>query len=410
METIDTYLKNLTGKDEYKAKEAAKYLIENSDIDLFRLLVEKTDYLFDFVRNNVEKRINKAINKNNYRNVLNFFSIYSSYYDDLFADILAEHANEDLTDEIFELLNNGNIAQKTYAAKYFYYIPDTIAIELLTKYAFSEDENLSFNSAEALGVMQDDISYDIALGMLQSEDDFEKLAAVKFFCAYGQNYPIDEIFKAMNSSKMPENIAGQIPYMVSLLNLIETDSTKENALLACDYIISGLGEILPLSDIFQMELYDIVQKLININNTDNNYSGLISVLLLKMYSKFVLFTENEEYSFDETKEVKNEIQTIYNLLAKLSKEFWDLQKEYILSELNKNNKRIIMALFVIREFSIVKSVDAIKNIIENSEDEVVLCEALTTLNSLKCLKQEDISIVMTKIHNPNVKAIIDNLI
>ena len=35
-----------------------------------------------------------------------------------------------------------------------------------------------------------------------SDDDFEKLKAVKFFNAYGQKFPFPEIFKAMNESDM----------------------------------------------------------------------------------------------------------------------------------------------------------------------------------------------------------------
>ena len=245
MSDIDLYLKNLTGKDEIKAMAAARYLIDCADIKLFQKLIDKMDYLFDFVKENVFNRINKAVNKNNFKNIISFFSVYSSYYDDLFALILAKHADENLTDEIFDLLEKGTIEQKTYAAKYFYYIPDTIALEPLGRYAFLDDENLSYNSAETLGQMQDDISYDIALSLLQSDDDFEKLKAVKFFTAYRRNYPLKEIFEAMKQSKMPENIAGQIPYAESMMRLLESEQTKDSTLTALSYIISGFGEILP---------------------------------------------------------------------------------------------------------------------------------------------------------------------
>ena len=45
METKENYLKALTGKDENKAEAAALYLVDNSDVELFRMLVEKSDYL-----------------------------------------------------------------------------------------------------------------------------------------------------------------------------------------------------------------------------------------------------------------------------------------------------------------------------------------------------------------------------
>ena len=101
MENLDIWLKDITGKDESRALNAAQYLIDNADIKLFAKLADKTDYLFDFVRNNVFNRINKSVNKSNFKNIIKLFSIYSPYYDDLFALILAKHADEDLTDEIF---------------------------------------------------------------------------------------------------------------------------------------------------------------------------------------------------------------------------------------------------------------------------------------------------------------------
>lgn len=410
MENLDIWLKDITGKDESRALNAAQYLIDNADIKLFAKLADKTDYLFDFVRNNVFNRINKSVNKSNFKNIIKLFSIYSPYYDDLFALILAKHADEDLTDEIFDLLEKGSIEQKTYAAKYFYYIPDTIALESLGKYAFSSDENLSYNAAETLGQMQDDISYDIALSLLQSDDDFEKLKAVKFFTAYHRNYPLKEIFTAMKQSKMPENIAGQIPYAESILKLLEVEQTKDDALTAFGYIISGLGEILPISDIFQFELFDLAEYLIDINKQENVFAGKISVLLLKMYSKFLLFTDNQEYVFDETQDVKYEVNAVYKLLKSQNEAFWNSQKKFVISELDKDKERKLQALSVISEFSVNSAYDLLKDIINRDNDEIILYETLSALKSLNKLTSEDIAVVIPKIHNPNIKAIIENLV
>ena len=51
----------ICAKDEYKAKEASKILINNADLTQFCLLCEKMDYLFDFIRENVYKRLSCAI-------------------------------------------------------------------------------------------------------------------------------------------------------------------------------------------------------------------------------------------------------------------------------------------------------------------------------------------------------------
>lgn len=404
MENLDLYLKNLTGKDENKAQNVANYLVNHADLELFKMLVIKTDYLFDFVRNNVEKRIEKAVSKDNFMNIINFFEIYSTYYDDLFASILAKHANEDVTDEIFELLEKGTDAQKTYAAKYFYYIPDTVALELLLKYAFSENEYLSYNSAQALGQMQDDVSYSEALGYLNSDDDFEKLAAVKFFVAYAKNPPIKEIINSLKISKMPENIAGQIPYMISLLSLLKSNF-KEDSLIILDYILSGLGEILPLSDIFQFELYDVLDYLIN---EYNSFDSKVSEVLLSAYSKFQLFNENQEYVFDEDKDTKNEVSAIWSLLNSLKDEFWNEQKQNVINELTCSDDRILAVLRVIDEFSLINSVDKLK-ILLNSSNEIIISEVLSLLYKFNSIENIDISAVESKIQNPNIKAIINNL-
>ena len=407
MENIELYLKNLTGKDEQKAQEAACFLVDNISIDLFKALVEKTDFLFDFVRNNVAKRITKAVNKDNCLNLIKFFDVYSSYYDDLFASILAKHANQDVTDEIFELLDKGNNSQKAYAAKYFSFIPDTVAIELLSKYAFSDDEALSYNCAEALGQMNDDISFDIALSNLNSEDDFEQLKAVKFFVAYGRDYPFNEIFIALKKSKMPENIAGQIPYMVSVCELLNSNQV-ENALVVLDNILSGLGEILPLSDIFQFELFEALEFLMKRNKQENSLSGKIAEILLKALAKFKLFTENPEYIFDEDKDTKYEISSIYKLMQTYGSEFWNKQKMFMLAELESSDDRVLEALSIVVEFNLTEAADNIKKLLER-ESEIVVCEALSTLKQIGCLDGVDISAVSSKIKNDNIKAVIENL-
>ena len=407
MENIELYLKNLTGKDEQKAQEAACFLVDNISIDLFKALVEKTDFLFDFVRNNVAKRITKAVNKDNCLNLIKFFDVYSSYYDDLFASILAKHANQDVTDEIFELLDKGNNSQKAYAAKYFSFIPDTVAIELLSKYAFSDDEALSYNCAEALGQMNDDISFGIALSNLNSEDDFEQLKAVKFFVAYGRDYPFNEIFIALKKSKMPENIAGQIPYMVSVCELLNSNQL-ENALVVLDNILSGLGEILPLSDIFQFELFEALEFLMKRNKQENSLSGKIAEILLKALAKFKLFTENPEYIFDEDKDTKYEISSIYKLMQTYGSEFWNKQKMFMLAELESSDDRVLEALSIVVEFNLTEAADNIKKLLER-ESEIVVCEALSTLKQIGCLDGVDISAVSSKIKNDNIKAVIENL-
>lgn len=407
MNDLELYLKDLTSKDKNKAQEAASYLVNSGDIELFKMLVDKSDFLFDFIRNNISKYIELAVSKENYWNILKFFDIYSVYYDDLFASILSKHANQNLTEEIFKMLEKGTESQKIYAAKYFAYIPDTVALELLSKYAFSDNELLSYNSAEALGQMQDDISFDIALNTLVSDDDFEKLKAVKFFNAYGRNYPFDAIFKAMKTSKMPENIAGQIPYMDSLLNLLSSEYMSDT-LLVIDNILSGFGEILPLSDIFQFELFEVLEFLINNNKSENVNSSKIAEILLSAYSKFSMFCENQEYIYDEDKNTKYEIFSVLKLLQSQGDDFWKQQKRFVLNELKKSKDSILAVLPVIIEYNLKEAIPDLILLLD-SNDEIILCEVLTALNSLNAVDRIDFDKIISEIKNPNIKAIIENI-
>ena len=50
-------LKKLTGKNPKDFESVAYNLINNSDVELFKELVEKEDFLFDFVKKNVSNII-----------------------------------------------------------------------------------------------------------------------------------------------------------------------------------------------------------------------------------------------------------------------------------------------------------------------------------------------------------------
>ena len=114
--------KKLTGKNPRDYEYAAKYIMDNSDEKLFAELVDKDSFLFDFVKQNVAERLEKATNINNWKTVLKFLKYYSPSYEDFIVSTLAKYADEDLTDKMLELLENGTDNEKTYAAKFFSYI------------------------------------------------------------------------------------------------------------------------------------------------------------------------------------------------------------------------------------------------------------------------------------------------
>lgn len=404
---IDIEVKNLTSKDEKAAQKSAQFLLNSGNIEMFNALLKKSEFLFDFVKQNVNKRLTKALTETNYKNLFKFLDNYSPDYEDFIASSFAKYANEDLTDEILELLQNGTKSQKTYAAKYFSYIPDTIAADNLLEYAFSDNEPLAFNAAQALGKMENKESYEKALSMLKDDDDFKKLDAVKFLVAYGNRDAVLPILESLSTSSMPENIAGELPFLEPLLEIMKTK--PKGIVLPCIHnILSGLTEILPLSQVFDFELYDVLAFLIEKNKTEKD--SHIAVILLKALVQFSTICEIESYTFDEDKNTKQELNAIYELLKNQPESFWNEQKNLILKELELEKSRILPALQIISELKLTEACKNLKKLL-NSNDEIILCETISAIKSIGKLDENEISKdeVLNKIHSENIKAIILNM-
>lgn len=382
-------LKKLTGKNKNDYEAVAKHLVDDCDVELFKELVDNDDFLFDFVKNNVAQRLENAVNQNNYQNLVEFLKYYSQSYEDVIIDSLVKYADEDLTDLMLDKFENGCDNEKTYAAKYFAKIQDPLAYEFLRLNSYSDNEFLAQNCAMTLGAWHDEKSFDEAIEKLQNTDDFEKLSAVKFLTAYGDKKAVPKLFEAMKTSTMAENIAGEIPYLVSLYELIKTD--YENALLAIIYITNALGEILPLSVVFDFEFFEVFEELIN-----NHDDSKVAITLLNARDKFDTLTENDEYLYDEDKNTKNEIFDIKKLLNSAKKK--DLEK-YINDELKEDSPFVFTALdFATDEL-------AIRELLKSNNQTLILKTA-EVLKSLGNFDETARTVALLKVTDINIKAII----
>ena len=390
----------ICSKNDNKAKEAAKVLISSTDFTEFKALCEKMDYLFDFVRENVYKRLSFAINKDNFKNILKFFDYYSPYFDDFFSSILAKYANEDLTDEILEILSGGNDSQKAYAASYFARIPDSVATDDLKVNLNTDFDPLFVNCATALGKITDNESYEKYISDLKSDDDFVKLKAVKFLTAYGDKNAVDDLVLAMKNSAMSENIAGEITALISPLELLTVDFYK--GILYINNLINGLGEILPLENMFEYEIYEIADFLIN--NSQKPESALI---LFSLKNKFDTITQNEEYTFDLDKDTKNEVFEIKKLLYSKSNDFWSREKSLLNSLIKDDNPLLHTVFEIIKENEFKDFMQKLTALLK-SEDETIKYEALVTIKALGELPKLDKSGIEFK--NPNLKAAFEQML
>lgn len=395
-------VKKLTGKNPADFEFAAAQIINNADVDTFSALVEQSDFLFDFIKKNVNQRLANALNKGNFKNLMSFLSVYSHDYEEFIVSSLAKFANEDLTDEMLELFENGTDEQKAYCAKYFSRINDTLALDSLKKYAFSDFDALAMNSAEALRAMQDKDSYNLAIEKLKSDDEFEQISAVRFLSAYRDENCLAALFEAMKKSSMPENIASEIPYIKSFIELLDTEF-KNDTILAINHIISGIGEIVMLGQLFDFQLFEVLQKIIAMPA-----NGATATTLLNAKLKFEQLTENEEYIFDEDKQTKQEVFEIKNLLNHEPETFWDSQKELFTSELSEKSDFVFSALELVQELNFTQAFGKLKELLL-SNNQTILLKAVEVIKHLGKLNEINKDNVLTKISDENIKVIIQSL-
>ena len=303
-------IKKLTGKNPSEYEVVARNLVNNSDVELFAKLVKQDDFLFDFIKNNVAKRIQNACNKDNYQNLLNFFEYYSPSYDTMIATVLHTFGRDDVFNKITEFFLKGSNSQKAYAVKFFTFVPD-LAKELLPQIraaAKSEFEPLAINSIELLSILKDDVLKLEAIKNLDCEDEFVQYDAVKFLVNYQAKDALNKIIEVMKKSSLSENIASEIPYLISLDELIENDLDM-GCLVLC-YIINAIPDIISPAAICDYGLIDIFEKLPLVSSS--------ATLLRVAKEKFDELLSNDEYLFDCDKNTKDEVQRIHEYLKKIN--------------------------------------------------------------------------------------------
>ncbi len=383
-------LKKLTGKNPKDFEPVAYNLINQPDVELFKELVEKDDYLYDFIKLNVSKCLSNVCNAGNYKNLLKLLCAYSPYYEDFIVSKLVEFADEDLTDEILEIFENGSEDEKCYCAKYFSYILDPLALELLNKYAKSENYNLSSNCIKALSNFNDRTLYNQALEGLKSEDDFESLESVRFLVSYGDKSALQEIIETAKKSSMAENIASELLYLCNLDELIKND--RDTGLYILNLIVHGLGETVALSQLYDFSVYDVFEKLIK------NIDSKSSVVLLNAKDKFDTLTENDEYLFDESKDVKDDVYAIKDLLKNLPQNITDLIQSELKSE----------SLFVMTAIDFTSDLSKLRQLL-NCNNQTVVLKVIERLKSLGALRQSDKDTALANIREKHIENIINAL-
>ncbi|MEI7473811.1 MAG: hypothetical protein WCK67_03450 [bacterium] len=406
---------NLISKDKNKSQQAAFQIINQPDIEAWKCLTENSDYLFSFVLQKTGEKIASQIKKENIGKVFELLKYHADVLDDYIADGLAKYADDELNDEMLYLLQEGSFEEKTYAAKYIGKIRLNVAAEDLFLCVKSEFAPLKTAAAQALGLLEDKKSYEFYLNLLNSKDDWDKLEAAQFLSQYGNKDASVSILKAMSKSGMAEHLAGEAANLISINELFyaEEYEVKNLALEAFDNILSGISEVWSLAALFDFKIYDCLCSLIQLakEDTESDFFGKYAQLLLKAKQKFSMFAENSQYTFDEEKDVINELNEINSLILSENDDFWQIQAENVVNELYMTNaKRVLSAITIISDLKIKKAKEGLTNIICNlKENELITVEAVLCLVKLGFTDEiENVECIKASIKDVNIKAILDN--
>jgi HEAT repeat protein len=406
---------NLISKDKEKSQKAAYHIINDPDIEAWKCLTENADYLFSFVLQKAAQKLSSEINKENVGKVFELLKYHAPVFDDYIAEGLVRVADEELNNEMIYLLQEGSLLEKAYAAKYVGKLRLEMASDLLFEASKQKDSYLKTVTAEALGELKDKKSYDFYLNLLNSSDDWERLESSQFLSLYGNKEASLSILKAMSSSGMAEHIAGEVANLIAVNELFYSAEEQEKALAleAFDNILSGITEVWSLAALFDFKVYECLESLVQLAYEDqkSSFCGKYAQLLLKARQKMSMFVENSQYTFDEEKDVKNELNEINSFLSSQNDDFWKNQAESVINELQSDDsKRLLAAIAVIAELNIGEALQPlIKIIYDFNNQDLIRCEAVLAVVKLGFIdKITEVKDVILSLEDVNIRAIVDN--
>ena len=385
------FIKNITSKDINLSKKTILDLINSKDLSKFKLLTEKEDFIFPFLKDRITKDFVNLINKENIETLFEFTKVYSFDFEEMIVKSLLKFANEDLTDRILEIFENGTKEEKTYCAKYFCYIKDPLALDFLYKNAKSDFNPLKTNCILAIKSFNDTKLIKYAKENIESAvDDFEKLSDFETLAIFNE---IDFILENGLNSPLNSNI---VPILLNFndFDSLKNKTSKENIKRIFHILIENYPENIALDTILYYQILDFI-KLILLEN--DNYS---KTLLLFAKAKFDEFNSNDIYSFDFDKSIKNEIKNISEFLNNSEFTINDVVFEYN----DEKPYQFSLLLDIIKEYNLENFDCDLVHIFEkvNCISKAKIAEILKSHNKINQLDKN----LIENIENENVKALI----
>lgn len=396
-------LNDLISKDNSAAKEAAIKLLAEKDVESFKILNSKSEFLFDFIKEKILKNLIGAVNSKNCLNLFEFLKVYSPDFKGFILHPLVQFKTPEIEDKMLNFLCSGSDEEKTYATEFFTILADKTKYEKIKANLNADFEPLKIASINYLSNLGFRLEFEESLKILEdkSKDNFEKLTQVEFLAYFGDKKAFEPIYNYFINEDNSYTIANFLLDLKPFSTLIEEN--REDEILN---ILSSIILNFPDSVSFEEINYYINEGLFEfLLESENNLSALI---LFYLKNKTELILEDENYSIDLTKENKKEANIINSKLNNAIQIFD--KKETLTLGLNSINYfENILSLEIIKEENI-EIIEPIYNLLEKTTNNEIIMDILYCLQNQNKLNETLINKILLKTENEILKAQIKSFI
>lgn len=396
-------LNDLISKDNSAAKGAAIKLLAEKDVESFKILNSKSEFLFDFIKEKILKNLIGAVNSKNCLNLFEFLKVYSPDFKGFILHPLVQFKTPEIEDKMLNFLCSGSDEEKTYATEFFTILADKTKYEKIKANLSADFEPLKIASINYLSNLGFRLEFEESLKILEdkSKDNFEKLTQVEFLAYFGDKKAFEPIYNYFINEDNSYTIANFLLDLKPFSTLIEEN--REDEILN---ILSSIILNFPDSITFEEINYYINEGLFEfLLESENNLSALI---LFYLKNKTELILEDENYSIDLTKENKKEANIINSKLNNAIQIFD--KKETLTLGLNSINYfENILSLEITKEENI-EIIEPIYNLLEKTTNNEIIMDILYCLQNQNKLNETLINKILLKTENEILKAQIKSFI
>ncbi len=391
-------LNNLTSKDFTLQKQAAKEIVDHKDIEAFKILNEKAEFIFDFIKEKITKNLILAINQNNVMNLFEFTKIYSEDFANFILEPLIKFSTKEIEDKMFSFLKIGSDEQKAYALEFFINIQNAEVVKYAKENINSIFEPLRANAIKFLAKYNVKEEYNSALNcLINSDDDYEKLKSVEFLTYYKDINAYPYILNYLKQTGTNEVVAGNLLLLKNFETLI-LENKKEDIFLIYSSLLYNFPDSVTFEEILEYNKEGVLNYLIEL---PDNFA---SIMILFLQDKLRATMQNEAYSLDFSGNTRKDAESVLSSLNLIT-EYEDKATTIKNGLLSDFKTEILMALQLADEtFN-----EEIQNLLNTTIDNEIILLGLNCLKAHGTLTGEFIDKIKNKVENVNIKYEIENL-